>query len=63
VGRLVIAWTVSVCAGLPATDRRRVIRRRPLTGGSARTETAYAITDLPTHQAGPAHLADLVRQH
>lgn len=38
-------------------------QRRPHTGGPTETETVRAVTSLPIHQASPAQLADLARDH
>jgi predicted transposase YbfD/YdcC len=38
-------------------------RRRPLAGGPDQNEVVYLVTSLPTHQASPALLATLAREH
>ena len=41
----------------------QITRRRSVNGGPTTTEAVHAITSLPTHQASPALLADLTRDH
>jgi dUTPase len=56
---------VSAGIGFPhaATAVQVTRRRRPLNGRRWRTETVYAITDLPPHQARPDELAAWIRGH
>ncbi|CAO5226524.1 ISAs1 family transposase [Frankia sp. AgKG'84/4] len=58
--------TTEVRAGIGfphAVQAIQIIRRRAVAGRPADTQTVYAITSLPTHQASPALLADLARDH
>ena len=41
----------------------RITRWRKVNGRKPSRETVYAVTDLPAHQASPADLARLARQH
>jgi predicted transposase YbfD/YdcC len=63
--RVVQATEVRAGIGFPhAVQAVRITRhRRPLAGGPAQTETVHAVTSLPTHQAGPAVLAELAQGH
>ena len=45
------------------TRRTRPVRARAGQRGKWRTETVYAITDLPPHQARPDELASWIRGH
>jgi predicted transposase YbfD/YdcC len=59
---------VTIAAGIAfphATQAVQITRRtRPLTGPRRwRTETVYAITDLPPHQARPEQIAAWIRGH
>lgn len=57
---------VTVRAGIlfpHATQAVQVVRRRRTRAGTWRTETAYAVTSLAAHQAGPADLGAAVRGH
>ncbi|WP_261565074.1 ISAs1 family transposase [Frankia gtarii] len=60
--RIVKATEVRAGIGFPhAVQAIQITRhRRPLT---AQTETVYAVTSLPTHQASPTLLAELARGH
>ncbi|MET9774617.1 ISAs1 family transposase [Streptomyces sp. NPDC006367] len=53
--------------GLLFPHARQVVRihrkRRPLGAKKWQSETGYAVTDLPTHQASPAELASWARGH
>jgi predicted transposase YbfD/YdcC len=46
-----------------AAQAVKVVRRRRSRTGRWRTETAYAVTSLAAHQAGPADLGNAVRGH
>jgi predicted transposase YbfD/YdcC len=58
---------VTVAAGLAFPHAAQAIaitrRIRPLSGGTWRTVTVYAITSLDAHQATPAQLAAWIRGH
>jgi predicted transposase YbfD/YdcC len=58
---------VTVAAGLAFPHAAQAIaitrRIRPLSGGTWRTVTVYAITSLAAHQATPAQLAAWIRGH
>jgi predicted transposase YbfD/YdcC len=53
--------------GLLFPHARQVVRihrkRRPLGAKKWQTETVYAVTDLPAHQASPAEIASWARGH
>ncbi|MFJ9445906.1 hypothetical protein ACIRRH_29225 [Kitasatospora sp. NPDC101235] len=53
--------------GLLFPHARQVVRihrkRRPLGAKKWQTETVYAVTDLPAHQASPAEIASWARSH
>ena len=53
--------------GLLFPHARQVVRihrkRRPLNAKKWQTETVYAVTDLPAHQASPAEIASWARGH
>jgi predicted transposase YbfD/YdcC len=63
--RRIRATEVRTGLGFPhAVQALQITRRRqPLDGAPPTVETVYAVTDLPTHEASPAHLAGLARQH
>ena len=63
--RTLQAVTVTACLAFPhAAQALRVTRRtRPLSGGTWKTITVYAITSLAFGQATPADLASWIRGH
>lgn len=67
-GRVATRTAKAVCvrAGILfpyAAQAIQVVRHRRGRSGRWRTQTAYAVTSLATHQAGAADLADAVRGH
>jgi predicted transposase YbfD/YdcC len=62
--RTVKVTAIRTGIGFPhATQAIQVVRRRRSRTGRWHTETAYAVTSLAAHQAGPADLGDAVRGH
>jgi Transposase DDE domain len=51
------------CQAIRITRRTRKVNARTGRPGTWRTETVYAITDLPPHQARPGELAAWIRGH